>query len=410
MSRVSRFLFLLSPALLFPALPVWGAGEKQEEARALVIHSHGKVSFGPSTDVPRVTASTDPWAPIFDGDVFHLDPDAELLVLCDDGACRRHTSSFVGGPETCDAERISPCGGELITTSSPSERGARVLAHWAQDQHEWILVGHARGPEEHWGRDPVLVSPRCPESGPSRGCETWLGDPRELLFLAVDDARRYRFVLTGPGRWQPLAVHRDELSGCRPWPAFAGARVCRHPWPEAWGLPATGRTVRLAFEVEADAERRLSEATQRLRLGRADPRAGPAPGFSEISGLAGDLVRSLARPGDLSADLFASLAAEEDLPPSLELLLAQLYLERDFPRPAHHHFLSLVERLEELPPAREIEVYLGMALASFDAGDPARARRELQQAEAAAKRLGDAAHLETIHRLEQRITRALAER
>ncbi|MEM8933025.1 MAG: hypothetical protein AAGE94_17700, partial [Acidobacteriota bacterium] len=224
--------------LLLPLL--LATTEPAASSPALVSPIRGTIHVVPttrSTEPPtRWPLPQDGWAVAPAGARLALDEGAAARLLCPDGTCR-HLEASTDEETGIDADRWcaehppTPCG-RFLRQSDPvtlptQERLVGDLLRRANHRlASWMLRGRPRGPEERWGYHPVLVSPRCPESGRRPvGCERWLLEPEELAFLEVAGATRYTVELAGSGS---LGIDPSTLA-CRPSPAFDGHRICRHP-------------------------------------------------------------------------------------------------------------------------------------------------------------------------------------
>ncbi len=304
--------------------------------------------------VQNPSSETSGWRPLYPGTEIPVDPEQPALVMCPDGGCRELSAPFKVTDSLCRDAPATTC--RRATTRSNVVRGlgdpsspqiskllspkelADLLSGWLGRLKPFVLTGKARGPEEVWGEDPVLVSPRCFASGSF--CRR-LAEPDELIFLRVEDARRYVFELSGPSRYQSLTLSPQEISECLAHPAFDDTPLCRVPWPKTWTLPSNGRATRLRMTVDTASGTTSSENASNLALQTVRPSAPPSAQTIEASpepGLSKHQHLLRLHHAGLRQELLEALLDEPNLTAPQELLLAQTLFELDLVRPAKFYF------------------------------------------------------------------------
>ncbi len=252
---------------------------------------------------------------VAEGQRLDLAEGASVTCVCTTGEVRRHDASFEMTSEICRTE------------SRTAERSDDLVLDFGSLE----LVGEARGDREDFNRQPVLLSPRCPEDvGVRFGCHRLLDPPSTVRWLAIADAEAYYLELTGQkNRFERIAVEVSD-SPCTESEVFKGRRVCSREWPAAdWPLEP-GQLYRLEVVAVRGSEWIRSGKTILHRL----------PG-DEAQPLRGLLGRSDSETGSptraavyLGAELFQEAARElEQAEGSFgrDLALGELYLRLNLP-------------------------------------------------------------------------------
>lgn len=324
------------------------------------------------------------WSSLAAGGAIELAAGCTAWLACSDGACLSFQGPLEIGDAAC-ARPAPPCCRQEPTFGTRSrtiDADARTLPMCGEEGQfvavgSGLLLGGPRGALRRWRVEPVLISPRCPESGREGRCEKLARPPRQLLFSEVPGAGRYLAALLGSDGGR-LEIHARDLA-CEDWPALP-ARVCRHPWPADWPLPEEGDTFQLVLAAEVADQRRQEAPTRLQRLAiEAEDALGPAPDPAAVAAW-----QAAGRWNELAE----ALRRLPDRPPRLELALADAYLHLDLPELAEDHFRRAADACRPAEGLMAAEAAIGRGLSSFELGRFEEALAALSQAADLALALG----------------------
>lgn len=360
-------------------------------------------------------ARLEPWAPLWQGDRLCLETGAAACLLCPDGSVQRLDASHTVGPALCDSPPQTSCHQPLLRTSDPLAGHERIADSLTTDEMLELetalgitleLRGRVRGQDEVWGHDPVLVSPRCLGDGKQPlVCERWLSEPREILFLEVEDADAYYFELAGL-RNDELAWISSEYVVCESSPSFGETKICAIPWPQEWSLPEDGRSVQLSLSARVGSQLRLTgnpttlsriPRTERQRLLETLPVTERA-----LETSAETWWQRTYQQWGLIAELHASLIGRTSHTAASQLMLAKTCFLTGTPRPARYHLerLSLGSPLQSgASEAIRAGAEIGLAWVALALDQPAAARLHGERAALIYRRSSNASGLAEVARL-----------
>ncbi len=256
---------------------------------------------------------------VAEGQRLELADGASVRFVCTTGEVRRRDESFEMGPEICRSEWHA---------------AEQLVLHFGSLE----LIFEARGDPKDFDRQPVLLSPRCPEDvGVRLGCHRLLDPPATVRWVEVADAEAYHLELTGQKRrFERITVEESDVQ-CLENETFRGRRVCSRAWPAARWSVVPGELYRLEVVAVRGSEWIRSGKTILYPLSGAEAR----PFRGVLEALGSEEESSTRAAVYLGAELFQEAARQlESAETSVgrDLTLGKVYLRLDHPELALETF------------------------------------------------------------------------